>query len=290
MRNVEWKKYWMISAIAFVSLLTLTACDRRSTTYVVGDDNTPPPVPVGVTTTTGDGFVWVDWQPIIGVPDLDGFRIWRSINDIEYYHVGTVGSDDTRYEDIDVANGETYYYGVSSFDRDGNESDASFDYEFAFDTPRPEGFDEIIFDFNDPAHVNSSGFDFSREEAVPFDLTRCDIFLEYDADLSIPGFFVWLGYNGRYIQDMGYTDSFDDITYAPEDGWSQYDYIEAIAGHTYVVYTWDDHYIKVRVTLLDTFPDNIMIFDWGYQVDPGNRELKIDPRSIVISSDYEGAQ
>ena len=288
MKVMKSRKYQLMLAISFISLLLLAACDNRSTSYTVGDDETPPPVPTGVTTTTGDGFVWVNWQMIRGVPDLAGFKIWRSLNDIEFYHIGTVGKTVSQYEDYDVTNGETYYYGVSSYDYDGNESDASFDYEFAYDTPRPEGFDEIIFDFNDPGHVNSSGFDFSREETVPFDLPRCDLFLEYDADLSVPGFFIWLGYNGKYIQDMGYTASFDDITYAPDGGWSQYDYVEAIEGHTYVIETYDGHYAKVRATLLDTYPDYIMIFDWGYQIDPGNRELKIDPRSIRVLSDSNG--
>ncbi len=88
---------------------------------------------------------------------------------------------------------------------------------------------------------------------------------------------------------MGYTDSFDDITYAPETGWSIYDFVEAIDGHTYVIKTWDNNFAKVRVTLLDTYPDNLMMFDWGYQIDPGNRELKVDPRAIEVSTADNGA-
>ncbi len=282
------KKYELLIVLA-IPLLLLTACDERSTTYVVGDDDTPPPVPVGVTTTTGDGTVWVSWEPIIGVSDLDGFKVWRSVNNVEFFLIATAGRNTTEYEDNAVLNGVTYYYGVSSFDYDDNESDASFDYEFSFDTPRPEGFDEVIFDFNEPGRVNDSGFDFYDETTIHYQSDYCDIFLEYDIDLVTPGFFIWLGYNGKYIQDMGYTDSFDDITYAPDTGWSIYDFVEAINGHTYVIKTWDDNYAKIRVTLFDTFPYRIMMFDWGYQIDPGNRELKVDPRSIEVSTVDIGA-
>jgi len=273
-------KNQILVSIVSISFLLINACDQRSTTYISGEDHTPPPVPTGVTSTTGDGIIWISWQPIIGVPDLDGYRIWRSVNNIDFYLQATVAKNVTEYEDYDVINGNTYYYGVSSIDDSGNESDASFDYDIVYDTPRPEGFDEVIYDFNDPVHVGISGFDFSLEEAVYYDLPRCDIFLEFDDALPLPTFFIWLGGNGRYIQDMGYTTGFDDITYAPEAGWSLYDYVEAIEGHTYVIQTWDDHYAKVRVTALDEYPNRILIFDWGYQIDPGNRELKIDPRVI----------
>lgn len=291
MKILEKSKFPKIFAaiLLILPILFLAACDERSTTYVVDEDTTPPPVPTGVVTTTGDGIVWIDWQAIIGVPDLAGYKVWRSLDNSEFFRIATVGRNVTTYEDNTVTNGTTYYYGVSSFDDNGNESDASFNYEIVFDTPRPEGFDEVIYDLNDPIHINSSGFDFSQYEPIFFDSHLCDMYLEYDATLPIPTFFIWLGYNGRFIQDMGYTSSFDDITYAPDSGWSLYDYVEAILGHTYVIQTWDDHFIKVRVTRLEDYPSRFMVFDWGYQIDPGNRELKIEPRSIAVSANQNGA-
>lgn len=278
-------------SLIIIALLLSTACDQRSTTYVADYDITAPPVPSGVTTTTGDGIIWVEWNPINGVPDLAGFYVWRSTDNLDFFWIATVGKNVTEYEDDDVSNGVTYYYGISSFDEDGNESRVSFDYETAFDTPRPEGFDEIIYDFNDPDYEDLSGFDFSREERVRYDASRCDISLEYDARPEIRTFFIWLEWNGLAIQDMGYTDGFDDITYAPVNGWSEFLYVEAIEGHTYVILTEDNHYAKIRVTGFDSFPAYRMIFDWGYQIDPGNRELKIDPRrKIAIMESGEASQ
>lgn len=272
-------------SLLIIPVLLLTACDQRSTTYVSDDDGMAPPVPSGVTTTTGDGIIWVEWNPINGIPDLAGFYVWRSTDNLDFFWIATVGKNVIEFEDDDVVNGVTYYYGVSSFDEDGNESPVSFDYDSAFDTPRPEGFDEIIYDSFDPDYVDLSGFDFSMEERVHWDASRCDINLEYDERPEYMAFFIWIGRNGLAIQDMGYTDSFDDITYAPETGWSQFLRVEAIEGHTYVVLTEDNHYAKVRVTDFDSYPALRMVFDWGYQIDPGNRELKIDPRSGHASTE-----
>ncbi|MEO0156993.1 MAG: hypothetical protein ABIL07_07755, partial [candidate division WOR-3 bacterium] len=68
----------------------------------------------------------------------------------------------------------------------------------------------------------------------------------------------------------GYTASFDEIGYAPDDGWSPTGIVEAIVGHTYVIWTWDNHFAKIRVASLKP---GYVIFDWAYQVDPGNPEL-----------------
>jgi hypothetical protein len=70
---------------------------------------------------------------------------------------------------------------------------------------------------------------------------------------------------------MGYTESFDDISYSPTDGWSSVGWSEIILGHTYIIWTSDNHFAKLRVTGIAA-PYSVR-FDWGYQVDPGNPEL-----------------
>jgi hypothetical protein len=47
--------------------------------------------------------------------------------------------------------------------------------------------------------------------------------------------------------------------------------VEAIVGHCYIVWTHDNHFAKFRITSLDA---QRVQFDWAYQVDPGNRELR----------------
>jgi hypothetical protein len=49
-----------------------------------------------------------------------------------------------------------------------------------------------------------------------------------------------------------------------------------VEGHVYVVWTWDDHYAKVRVVSISP---NSVVLDWAYQVDRGNPELRV-PGSV----------
>jgi hypothetical protein len=278
-------KYSKLTTLMFISLislmLTLTACDNRTTSYY-DDDHNPPPVPSGLTSITGDEVIWLEWDPIIGIGDLDGYNIYRSMDNYTFFHIATVNWNDVDYTDDEVINGQTYYYGISAFDYDGNESEISFEYSTVFDTPRPEGFDEIIYDFHNPNHVLHSGFDLSQEEQLPFDHYNTDFFLEFDNNPGIYAYYIWLGDNGAAIQDMGYTESFDEITFAPYEGWSQFPYVEAIEGHTYVLRTEEGNYSKIRITQLNPGMPRYMVFDWGYQIDTGNRELSIGTPGQVI--------
>ena len=155
-------------------------------------------------------------------------------------------------------------HAITAFDCNGNESDLS--YELVYDTPRPEGYNEKIFDYTDYPHY--AGWNFSGYSVVPYDHPACDFYYGYD--YVNEAFYFYIGRPGGLIQDFGYTESLDEITYAPEDGWSTTGIVEAIEGHTYIVWTWDNHFAKFRVTTLGSY---YVIFDWAYQVDSGNPEL-----------------
>ena len=79
------------------------------------------------------------------------------------------------------------------------------------------------------------------------------------------------------IQDAGYRTTLDGVDFAPIVGWSPSGSVEVIVGHCYIVWTRDDHYAKFRVTEVrpatSTSPSQV-VFDWAYQVDAGNRELR----------------
>lgn len=276
------EKIKILNLVVIVALTALFFISCEDTT--APRDHTPPPVPSGLISTTGDGVIWLEWDPIIGVRDLDGYSVYRSTDDYTYYWQDDIYDGDTDYADYDVVNGETYYYGVSSFDFAGNESEVSFEYWLVFDTPRPQGGDVVIYSMDvDPDY---SGFDFSAEDIVPYNSLRADFYLVYDDTPDINTHFIELGPNGAGIQDMGHTESLYDITYAPLEGWSVLDYAEAIVGHTYVIRTLDVHYAMIRITDLVEDPAPTMTFDWAYQVDRNNRELKIGvPTRIVISRD-----
>jgi hypothetical protein len=252
MKNLKILFYLLI----LTSLLVLTSCCYE------GCDNEPPAVPRGLHSITGDGEVLLVWYENTE-PDLAGYCIYRSLTPEGYYYeIGETNLD--YFLDYGLINGQTYYYAISAFDCDDNESDLS--YEIVYDTPRPEGYNEKIFDYHDFPYY--AGWNFSDYSVVPYDHPACDFYYGYDGYNKAPYFFV--GRPGGLIQDFGYTESLDEITYAPEYGWSSTGIVEAIKGHTYIFWTWDNHFAKFRVTSINS--DHV-IFDWAYQVDPGNPEL-----------------
>ncbi len=243
--------------------LITSGCEGDRTT---GPDLTPPAPPRGLRSITGDGKVTLEWYPNTE-PDLSGYRIWYSYSEEGPYElVGETTS--TVYVDYDVQNGITYYYAVSAYDYEGNESDLSP--EIVFDTPRPEGRGVILWSCrSDPGR---SGFHFSAGPAVvPCDDPSADIYYDYDSS-SGGGYIVAVPTDPpTQIQDYGYTRSLEEIDWAPESGWSNLGWVEAIRGHGYVVWTYDNHFGAIRIT---DFQGEYIVFDWSYQTSEGNPELK----------------
>uniref|UniRef100_A0A7C4XJA2 Fibronectin type-III domain-containing protein n=1 Tax=candidate division WOR-3 bacterium TaxID=2052148 RepID=A0A7C4XJA2_UNCW3 len=227
-------------------------------------DTEPPAVPRGLTSITGDESVMLTWYQNTE-PDLAGYRIYRGpAPEGPYILIGETNLD--YFLDYGLANGYTYYYAISAFDIHNNESELS--YETVFDTPRPEGYNEKLFDYSE--YPDFSGWDFSSYKVVPYNYPHCDFYFGYDNQFGSS--FLYIQNPGGLIQDMGYTSSFDEIGYAPTDGWSTSGMAEAINGHTYVIWTWDNHFAKIRITSVNS---SYVVFDWAYQIDPGNPELVV---------------
>ncbi|MBM4168392.1 MAG: hypothetical protein FJ215_04465 [Ignavibacteria bacterium] len=233
----------------------LMGCDRLHEI-----DETPPASPRGITTISLDNAVQLNWLHNTE-PDLDGYRIWVSDRfDGRYELIGTTRTNE--FIDRGAKNGITYYYGLTAFDFVGNESPLSK--EVVYDTPRPEGFNVRLNNFRQ--NPNASGYDFSTYSVGPYDDDYTDVFYEYVNGRSYLN--VW---SDTDIQGMGYTRSLDDISVAPTSGWAPSKSVEAIAGHTYVIWTWDDHYAKIRLIEVRS---SYIIFDWAYQTAKGNPELR----------------
>lgn len=230
-------------------------------------DSKPPSEPGNIRTITGDNRVDIIWDENYE-NDVAGYNVYYSYSYNGKYEL--IGStEDNYFIDYDAKNGETYYYAVTAYDYNGNESDLSYD--VVYDTPRPEGFNQAIFDFN--ISPNNSGYDFSNYLVVPYNGEDADFFFEiYN---GTPYIDVW---DDSDIQDMGATNDIWDVDVAPTSGWipkdnedDNFKYAEAIAGHTYVIWTWDNHFAKVRIS---NITNERIVFDWAYQLVEGNIELK----------------
>lgn len=268
--------------LALLALLTIPfiyGCDEFDDFYF---DDEPPLPPKGVYTITGDNRIDIFWDDNYE-RDIAGYNVYYSYSyDGKYTLLGNTHK--TEFIDYGANNGTTYYYAVTAYDYSNNESELSKD--VVYDTPRPEGFNQAIFDYN--RSVNNSGYDFSKYLVVPYNTDAADMFFE-----NYNGTFYLNVWDDSDIQDMGSTRDIWDISYAPLTGWVQIQpnenvkYTPAIVGHTYVIWTWDNHYAKVRIKSMTS---ERMVFDWAYQLVEGNRELKRMNSSEVRQFKYSVAK
>jgi hypothetical protein len=264
-------------ALGSLACLALAGCDEGDN--VVFADDAPPAVPTGVYTITGDGQVEILWNPV-RQHDVAGYGVYRNRTLTgPYTRIGEVtGVENTNFIDtFDIQNGRTYFYAVDAFDFAGHESELS--YEDAFDTPRPAS-DRPLDVFALQVDSQRSGIDFSDYFDENFFLTAHDaadtdiFFQRIGAVLFAKG--TVIGGQPNDIQDLGYTNSMDEVSWAPTQGWSVApNGVELIVGHTYVVWTYDLFFAKFRVVNLlfnGGLPSGARI-EWAYQIDPNNPEL-----------------
>lgn len=241
----------------FNMIAILGGCNVHVNDY----DHTPPAPPQGIISVARDHKVDLSWLPNTE-RNLSGYNVYVSSSFHGRYEL--IGSTKVpHFTDYGAKNGVIYYYAITAYDYDGNESE--FSYEEVYATPRPEGNDVAIYDYKN--YPNDAGYDFSTYSVGPYNDKYTDIFFEYANGVYYMN--VW---DDTDIQDMGYTVSLDDIATSPRNGWSPTKDVQLIVGHTYVVWTWDDHFAKFRVKDLKS---NRVVFDWAYQLVEGNASLKV---------------
>jgi len=252
------KKLIKITLTAFL-LISFQNCDVYES-YYYEVDVIPPNPPTAINVFNGDNRVDLYWNEN-KEPDLAGYNIFYSDSyDGKYYLIGS--SAYAEFIDYDAVNGETYYYAVTAYDFNGNESDLSRD--VIYSTPRPEGYNQAVFDYRN--FPNNSGYAFSLYSVVAYDNIDVDFFFE-----NYQGDFYLNVYDDTDIQDMGPTTDIYDIPFAPISGWSTTKDALAFQGHTYVFWTWDNHFAKIRIS---SITNERMVFDWAYQLVEGETMLK----------------
>lgn len=237
---------------------------------IITEDPAPPATPSGLYAWNYDGKVKLTWDPN-EEGDLAGYGIW--VNDESYGSYEWIADVEaeygeyTEYKDYDVVNGTEYYYTVTAFDTDLNESEPA---SYVYTTPRPEGWVKI---YDGVWYPDKAGFDFSTGTVTEWD--EGDIYLVYD----------WWGNPEIYPADGVWLLDFDSDSHLTIDDaqdapiFSMNDYMdEGIACYEqsiYIVYISTDessgHYAKFRIIDLDS--GSWIAMDWAYQEDPDNPDL-----------------
>lgn len=246
------------SSLIAVLAFTLSSCDIHDPFYEI--DNQPPSPPTQIRVINGDNRVDITWKHNYE-NDLAGYNVYYSYSYNGKYTL--IGSSSSNYfVDYGASNGVTYYYAVTAYDYNGNESELSYD--VIYSTPRPEGFSQSIFDYL--RFPQNAGYSFSKCKVVAYNSNDADVFFEnYNGTFYLD---VW---DDTDIQDMGMTQDIYDIPYAPLSGWSETKDVLARVGHTYVIWTWNNHFAKIRVK---SITNDRIVFDWAYQLVEGNTQLK----------------
>ena len=263
----------ILSFAIIITTFAITACNVKVNDPYNYDITAPSP-PSGIYALNGDQRVDLSWYEN-RENDVAGYNVYYSYSYNGKYTL--IGSTETNYFiDDGAVNGDTYYYAVTAYDYNGNESDLSYD--VVYTTPRPEGYNQSVLDYR--SFPNHGGYSFTTYSTVPYDDNSSDFFFEnYNGDFYLD---VW---NDSEIQDMGVTQDIYDIAYAPTSGWSSTKDEFAVVGHTYVIWTWDNHYAKIRI---NSITNSKISFDWAFQLVEGNRTLKQAPekkeRSKLVKS------
>lgn len=248
-----------IVLLAFAAII-LTGCDINNPHNDKYFDDYAPAPPRNISLLNGDNRVDIYWD-YNREEDVAGYNVYYSYSyDGKYTLIGSTTRNS--FADIDAINGDTYYYAVTAYDFNNNESELSKD--VIYSTPRPEGFNQAIFDYR--RFPDNAGYSFATYAVVPFDDKKADFFFE-----QFEGTFYFDVYDDSDIQDMGSTNDIYDIDYAPSSGWASKKEAIVIPGHTYVIWTWNNHFAKVRVKSITS---ERVVFDWAYQLVEGNKQLK----------------
>lgn len=245
-------------AIFLLAILTFAGCEENFNIYEV--DTTPPSVPDGVQVLNGNNFTEISWYAN-RERDLAGYNVYVSDRyDGRYTLIGSTTAE--FFSDNVVRNGQKYFYAVTAYDYNNNESELS--YEYVYGIPRPDGFHKSIFDY--ARYPSSSGFDFSANAVLAYDNLGTDVFFG-----KKNGKFCLMVWEDTDIMDAGATRDIYDIGYAPSTGWSPAKSEELIVGHTYIIWTFNNHYAKMRVQSLT---NDRIVFDWAYQLVEGEPSLR----------------
>lgn len=256
-----------------------TASDHAVEVWV--PEPIPPPVPERLKTIALDGAAYLHWDDS---PSLEGdflaYRVYASAED-GYYLVGE--TDSSGFVDLLASNGHTTSYFVTSLDDQGHESDGS---EVVNCTPRIDYAGEIMYAHQDMP--SASGFRFREtvdvEAVIAGDSEHRHFRLERDGRglWMVPGPRARIHPESRWTTSLkcgpGADQDCESWELAPKSGYSTAR-AALDPGYTYMFRVPGDdgraRFGALRATIIgvDQEGDELVVFDWAYQTQPGNPNL-----------------
>jgi hypothetical protein len=255
---------WRWLGLALALALLLPGCgDEDDDDFGNGDRPNPPQ---NLASFTGDAEVILAWDPPAGDDnDVNSFNVYAFIPERDDFEVIGITTS-TAFLDNDVENGVTYRYRVTAVDGDGDESDFS---DETFDTPRPDAFNVLLSSVQaDPARA---GFDLTNATVVDASSPGSTFRFE-----EIAGEFQIVPANGAEVQDIGFVDQLGDVNFAPESGYFP-EARQAFVGDAYVFRIPRGSERFFGVIRVSHIAPGVLVFDWAFQIDEGNRELLRKP-------------
>ncbi|MBI4500104.1 MAG: hypothetical protein HY700_02985 [Gemmatimonadetes bacterium] len=274
----------------------------RSNTVRI-DERLRLPAPATLTSISLNGAVHLAWADNAFTTRPSGFRWYRVYStsySLDQNLCGTSWSIEgttvsSEFLATNMSNGVPRCFAVSAESQEGFESLWS---PLRADTPRPDARNILMYPFSvDPTRAgfrfwqdaNGDGKVGPLELGIVADGNRTDIDFRIEVDASNR---VWLKpvrttptptrvaqYGNAPISDL------TSIDVAPADNAFSTTAIEAVAGWGYVFkMSGGDQYARFGGLRIGHASKDYVIFDWSYQTDPGNPELRVGGGV----NDYEG--
>lgn len=273
-----------LGLLLLTGTLLAAGCGERRETVVVApvEVEEPPPVPGDLEAVALDGAVYLRWDARARqAGDFSHYRVYLAESSGTDFLLGE--SDSEGFLDERVENGRTYRYFVTARNDRGHESGGSL---LAGATPRPDFHEEWVYAYRD--RPGDSGFRFQSDDGrlplVDGDDPGRHFRLEVDQDgwwLATgpaadvyPEAFLTTALRCGPASDAGCTE----VSVAPAGGYVG-GAVELLPRSTYVLRIVGTdgarRYGAVRVEMLGTdgAGAGVMVFDWAYQLQPGNRTL-----------------
>ncbi len=241
----------------------------------------PPAVPERLETVALDGAAYIRWDDEPAAEDdFLAYRIYASAEG-GYFLVGE--TDSPGFVDFLAENGHTTTYFVTSLDDQGHESDGS---EAVDCTPRLDYTGDIMYTHRDVP--TASGFRFQESEDVQAVMPGNSEDRHFRLEADAQGLRMVPGPNARIYPEARWTTALkcgpgadsdcESWERAPTSGYKSAP-VALDPGFTYMFRVpgddGDTRFGALRATLtgVDQEGDELIVFDWAYQTQPGNPNL-----------------